>query len=427
MPGNRVGKSSIVAGVEPGAARGIGRGDRSGHDVPRRQLAAGVGVEREAAPVPVHQHGARAAHRLGDERRGVDPGQLERGGMELEELEVAKLGADPVRQRPAVGGGHLRIGGDRVELAHAAGGEHDGAGAESDSRASPADSTATPAARPSCDQERGDLGVLQQLDQRMRADHLGEAADQRGAGPVAAGVDDPGPGVGRLEPEAEPPVGSAIEPSAQGEQLVNPVGAFACEDANGFGVGQPVTGGQGVGGVLAGAVAGAQGHRDAALGPGAGAVGERFLGDHDRRVALRRPAARRVQRPAMPVPTMTGRGKSWAEIYGGKAEGGKADERMSSRAKRGSSQRASRQPSRRSLASLGMTEQARSALPHVLTRTMSQSAARAKTMFGSHAATIGSTTPPAPTAFMIWVMSRKITVVPRLIAMPTAAPARGAW
>ena len=155
--------------------------------------------------------------------------------------------------------------------------------------------------------------MLQQLDQRMRADDLGQAADQRRAGAVAAGVDDPGPGVGRLEPEAEPPVGSAIEPGAQGEQLVNPVRAFTCEDADGFGVGQAVTGGEGVGGVLAGAVARAQSHRDAALRPRAGAVGERFLGDHDRRLPLG------GQPPGRPEAGDArsddhGAGESWAEI-----------------------------------------------------------------------------------------------------------------
>ena len=63
--------------------------------------------------------------------------------------------------------------------------------------------------------------------------------------------------------------------------------------------------------------------------------------------------------------------------------------------------------------------------PQVRTRASSTSAAIPNTMFGIHAARIGSTTPPAPTAFMIWVRSRKSTVVPRLMAMPTAAPARG--
>ncbi len=82
--------------------------------------------------------------------------------------------------------------------------------------------TATPTARPSVEVDRGDLGVLQQLDQRVCPDHLRQAADQRRPGPVAAGVDDPGLGVGRLEPEPEPAVGAAIEPGAQRQQLVNP-------------------------------------------------------------------------------------------------------------------------------------------------------------------------------------------------------------
>ena len=49
--------------------------------------------------------------------------------MELQELDVAELGAGAVGQGPAVGGGHPRIGRDRVELAHAAGRKHDRRGA----------------------------------------------------------------------------------------------------------------------------------------------------------------------------------------------------------------------------------------------------------------------------------------------------------
>ena len=154
MPGNRVGKSSTARASSQAPPRGIRRGDGSGHDVARSQLAPGVGIEREAVPVPVHQEGAGAAHRLGDERRGVDAGKLERGGVELEELEVAELGAGPVRQRPAVGGGHLGVGGDRVQLAHAAGGQHDGAGRNGSGACRRADSTATPAARPSSSEQR---------------------------------------------------------------------------------------------------------------------------------------------------------------------------------------------------------------------------------------------------------------------------------
>ena len=205
-------------------------------------------------------------------------------------------------------------------------------------------------------------------------------------------------------PKPEPPVGAAIEAGAQGEQLVNPVRAFTCEDSDGFGVGQAVAGGQGVGRVLAGAVAGAERHRDAALRPGAGAVGERFLGDHD--AACPSEASRQaVQRPAMPVPTITGR-VVMAEIYGGAAVA-RTEKR---RDPRPSVTVGSRPPS--------VTSSPAPAAPAPPAR---------NTMFGSQAASVGSISPPAPTAFMIWVRSRKITVVPRLIAMPTAAPARGAW
>ena len=183
-------------------------------------------------------------------------------------------------------------------------------------------------------------------------------------------------------PKRSRPSAAAIEARAQGEQLVNPVRAFACEDSDGFGVGQAVAGGEGVGGVLARAVAGAEGHRDAALRPGAGAVGERFLGDHDRRLSLG------SQPPGRP-----------------EAGDARSDDHGAS----------------------GHDAEYTAASPrYVLTRASSTSPATRNTMFGSHAASVGSISPPAPTAFMIWVTSRKMIVVPRLIAMPTAAPARGA-
>jgi hypothetical protein len=201
--------------------------------------------------------------------------------MKLEELEIAELRTGPVRNRPAVGGRHFRVGGDGVELADAARGQDHRARGD-DLRLLRGGEHRHAGRAPAGLHDRGDLGVLHQLDQGMRAHHLREAANQRGAGAVPAGVDDPGPGVGRFEPETKPAVGPAIEPGSQRQQLVNPPRAFTCEYANGFGVGQAVAGGQGVGGVLAGAVARPQRHRDAPLGPGAGAVGEGFLGENYR-------------------------------------------------------------------------------------------------------------------------------------------------
>ena len=73
------------------------------------------------------QVGALAPQRLADQRllgarrrRGV-----ERGRVELHELEVGDHGAGPQRQRHPVAGGDRRVRGGRVDLAHAAGGEHD--------------------------------------------------------------------------------------------------------------------------------------------------------------------------------------------------------------------------------------------------------------------------------------------------------------
>ena len=137
MPGKRAGKSAIDRASSQAPPAGHGRRHRPGHDVARRQLAAGIGVEREAPALAIDQQRARAAHRLGDERRRIHARERERGRVELQELDVAKLGADPVCQRPAVGGGHLRIGGDGVELADAARGEHHRAGVDRIARAAP--------------------------------------------------------------------------------------------------------------------------------------------------------------------------------------------------------------------------------------------------------------------------------------------------
>ena len=58
---------------------------------------------------------------------GLTPGSLSAVGWNWRNSMSRSCRAGPVRQRPAVRGGHLRIGGDRVQLADAAGGQHDGA------------------------------------------------------------------------------------------------------------------------------------------------------------------------------------------------------------------------------------------------------------------------------------------------------------
>ena len=180
---------SRCARIEEGAAPRVRLLHRARHHVARAQLAAGVGVEREAAAVPLHQVRARAAHGLGDERSRVDAGQPERGGMELQELEVAQLRAHLVRKRPAVAGGAKRVGGDGVDLSHSAGREHDGARRNAERPALRVErhgahhpivlAHQTPHFRVL---ENGDLGQVSR--------HRREAAHQLGAGAVAVGVQD---------------------------------------------------------------------------------------------------------------------------------------------------------------------------------------------------------------------------------------------
>ncbi len=103
--------------------------DLAAHDVARRELGKRVHAEHEALFVAVEQVGALASQRLGDEearRRLV----VERGGVELHELEVGDLGARAPGRGQAVAGRDERVGGDAEDLAGAAGREHDRVGPE---------------------------------------------------------------------------------------------------------------------------------------------------------------------------------------------------------------------------------------------------------------------------------------------------------
>ena len=119
MFGNRWSKSLEPGGVEEHVVDaelehppGLG----PGHDVARLQLVD------EALAVGVAQQGAVAAERLGQQRprHGV---VVQRGGVELDELDVGHRHAGPQRHGDAVAGGLERVGGDGEQLAGAAGGD----------------------------------------------------------------------------------------------------------------------------------------------------------------------------------------------------------------------------------------------------------------------------------------------------------------
>ena len=84
----------------------------------------------EALAVVVAQVGAFAAEGLGEQEAGR-AGQGQGGGMELVELHVGEFRIRTSGEGDAVAGGYGGVGGVRVDLACAAGGDEDGARGDS--------------------------------------------------------------------------------------------------------------------------------------------------------------------------------------------------------------------------------------------------------------------------------------------------------
>ena len=264
-------------------------GDRAGDDVSRGELAAGVERGQEAPPLRIAQQRPLAPHRLGDEERGVRSLHGERGGMELEELEVLERGAGPPGRGEPVPGGHGGVRGVGEELPRTAGGEHGGARPHPDAGAVGREQLgADHLALRDLQVHQG--GVLEQGEPAARS--LGRpgagGADQgvldRAPGRVAAGVEDPGPVVGALEAERAGAVLGAVEDHSAGEELSDRRRALRAQHLHGLRVAEAGTGGEGVAGVRGGAVPGADGPGNAALGAARGALGELALG-HQQHVA----------------------------------------------------------------------------------------------------------------------------------------------
>src|SRR5215207_5632158 len=129
----------------------------------------------------------------------------------------------------------------------------------------------------------------------MAAHYLGETPDERSAGLVTTRVDDAGTGVGGLETKPQLAVGTAIELRTQRQQLIDAVRALTRQYPHRFRISQAVTRCHRVGGMLAGAVAGANRDSDPTLGPGARAIGKSFFGDENDRKVLRGEPPRRPQ------------------------------------------------------------------------------------------------------------------------------------
>ena len=140
----------------------------------------------------------------------------------------------------------------------------------------------TPGAAAALDEQVEGEGALEQ-----RGRGLAHGGDERPldlhAGGGAAGVDDAGDGVAALPGPGQLAAGVVdVEDGAEGDQLVDPVGALVDEHPHGVDVAQAVAGGEGVGEVEVGGVGvGAAEHGGhAALGPPGGGHVEGGLGEH---------------------------------------------------------------------------------------------------------------------------------------------------
>ena len=99
--------------------------DRPRDDVARRQLGAFVVFGEEAAALVVHDPGPLATDRLGDEQ-ARHAGEVERRGMELDELQILQRGAGPMGRRHAIAGRAGEVAGLPIDLRVSAGAHHDG-------------------------------------------------------------------------------------------------------------------------------------------------------------------------------------------------------------------------------------------------------------------------------------------------------------
>ena len=122
------------AAIEEGAAAAHHFAiDAAGDDVAGTKLRILVHRAHEALAAAVDQHRTLAAQSLGGERGGI-AADIDGGRMELHELGVGDHGAGTGGNGDAFAARFARIGGDRIELARAAGGEHHGGGVEHQGR-----------------------------------------------------------------------------------------------------------------------------------------------------------------------------------------------------------------------------------------------------------------------------------------------------
>ena len=225
-------------------------GDVGGHgardDVARLELGAPLPRHETRAGL-VDQHRAFAAHRLADQRHGIET-DIERGGMELHEFHVGESGAGARRERQALTNGAQRIGGMGVEPAQPAGRQHHATGGQQAGAPRSCRQHARHAAV--VDQQAARLQPLDHGDGRRGAHGGNQRPHDRRARAVAGDMDDAPARVGGFAgPCANLPCASRSKATPQRSSSAMAAGAAAAMRAATAEVAQPVAGGERVRGM----------------------------------------------------------------------------------------------------------------------------------------------------------------------------------
>jgi hypothetical protein len=196
--------------------------------------------DHEALAVPVDQVRPGAAQRLGHQRllrRVAGRAEVQRGRVELDELDVGHRRPGPQRQRDPVAGRHHRVGRGPVDLAHPAGGEHHGTGEDG----------AHPVLRTLAEHVQGHPGgpaggvgeqvedqcVLDEPDPRVAPYRRVQRPLHLGTGGVPAGVHDPVGVVPAFAAEHQRAVRVPVELRAEAHQLPYPRRSFGHQHLDG--------------------------------------------------------------------------------------------------------------------------------------------------------------------------------------------------
>ena len=238
-------------------------GDRPGHDVTGSELGTRIVLRQEASALLIAHHRALPAHRLGDQEGA---GSGERRGVELIELQVLERGPGPCGGGDPVARGDSRVRGVGEELA--------GAACRQQRRSRPHHASG-PVGRHQLgadhpavlDPQIHQCRLLAHCDPPL-PDRRDQGVLDRPSGGVAAGVEDPRPGVGAFEAHRVAAVGPAgpVEGDSEVDQPADGRRPLLAQHAHRGLVAQSRARTQCVPGVGGGGVGGVERSGDAALG-----------------------------------------------------------------------------------------------------------------------------------------------------------------